>query len=135
MGLDCSKLSDKIEHCREVIYPRVKYKITKFFSKTCYDRKPPTPSPRHISDNNIVIIEIDKTSYPEEKDISIDDIDDITDTKSSNIETSSESNPSKSTQSTSTELTVQVSNKPSDIIEIQPISDSDEDFVKIEYSK
>ena len=70
-----------------------------------------------------------------EMNVADDDIDDITDTKSSNIETSSESNPSKSTQSTSTELTVQVSNKPSDIIEIQPISDSDEDFVKIEYSK
>ena len=57
MGLNCSKLSEKIEHCRTVIFPRMEYRISKFFSDKCYEHRSPTPSPRN-SDSDVVVINI-----------------------------------------------------------------------------
>jgi hypothetical protein len=54
MGLNCSKLSEKIERCRVVILPRWEYKINKFFSDKCYDHRSPTPS-RQLDEDVIVI--------------------------------------------------------------------------------
>jgi hypothetical protein len=78
MGLNCSKISNKIEHCRTVVFPRWEYKINKFFSDKCYDHKSPIPSPRN-SDIDIVVIEGGLNNYLEreirvENDITLDDM-------------------------------------------------------------
>lgn len=70
MGNNCGKMTISVMHCKNVLIPRVKYKISKFFSEICIvndidDHRSPPSTPKNLSKsmaNDDVNINIRKRS-------------------------------------------------------------------------
>jgi hypothetical protein len=55
MGLTCSNVSNKLEHCKTMVFPKWKYKINKFLHSKCYYHRSPKQDNKHLDENAVVI--------------------------------------------------------------------------------
>jgi hypothetical protein len=132
MGLNCSKLSNKLEHCRMVVFPRWEYKINKFFSDKCYDRKSPTPSPRN-SDGDIVVIDIKDLNNYIENDITLDDMEESLPKAPHNSPKQAPHNSPKQAPPQEPSISVETSDHRSTSALFKPVEkDPDEEFVYVD---